>query len=236
MAGGLASPALPLGTRNNSPDKLYTPLVPSTQRRVAVYIDGLNLYYGLKSRGWRRYYWLDVRRLAESLLLPDQSLVLVRYFAARVSARPGDPDKPHRQDTYLKALATLPAVALHFGYFLPRIERCRNCGETWQSYEEKRTDVNIAAELLGDAQDDAFDTAMIISADGDLASVVQAVRSRYRRKQFVAAFPPGRHSSDLRKAARKAFTIGEDALRGSQFPDRVLVEGGAALERPRRWL
>ena len=28
--------------------------------RVSVYVDGFNLYYGLRSRGWRRYYWLDL--------------------------------------------------------------------------------------------------------------------------------------------------------------------------------
>ena len=32
----------------------------------------------------------------------------------------------------------------------------------WQTYEEKMTDVNIAVELLGDAQDDVFDTAIIV--------------------------------------------------------------------------
>ncbi len=27
--------------------------------RVIVYIDGFNLYFGLKSKGWRRYFWLN---------------------------------------------------------------------------------------------------------------------------------------------------------------------------------
>ena len=31
--------------------------------RVNAYIDGFNLYFGLKSKGWRRYYWLDLRAL-----------------------------------------------------------------------------------------------------------------------------------------------------------------------------
>ena len=44
-----------------------------------------NLYHGLKSKGWRRYYWLDLRRLVENLLRPGQRLVMVRYFTARVS-------------------------------------------------------------------------------------------------------------------------------------------------------
>ncbi len=206
-----------------------------TSLRVAVYIDGFNLYYGLKSKDWRRYYWLDVQKLARTLLRPNQTLAFVRYFTARVSGRPGDPDKPNRQDTYLKALDTLSDVSLHYGYFMPKRERCRNCGETWQTYEEKRTDVNIAAELFGDAQDDAFDMAMLISADSDLASIVHSTRRRYRRKQFLAAFPPGRHSSELRKATRKAFVIGEEVLRSSQLPERIILPGGHALERPLRW-
>ena len=41
-------------------------------RRVAVYVDGFNLYYGLRSKGWRRYYWLDLRSLSEQLLRPGQ--------------------------------------------------------------------------------------------------------------------------------------------------------------------
>ena len=35
------------------------------------------------------------------------------------------------------------------------------------------TDVNIAVQLLGDAQDKVFDTAIVISADSDLAGPVQ---------------------------------------------------------------
>ena len=77
-------------------------------RRVAVYVDGFNLYYGLRSKGWRRYYWLDLRRLSEQFLRAGQRLVLVRYFTAGVFAEPHDPDKPVRQNTYLEALETLP--------------------------------------------------------------------------------------------------------------------------------
>ena len=146
-------------------------------QRVAVYIDGFNLYYGLRPRAGGRYYWLDLRRLAENLLRPDQHLVVIRYFTAGVFPEPGDPDKPTRQNTYLDALATLPNLHIHRGYHQSKEQRCLTCGATWQTYEEKMTDVNIAVELLGDAQDDAFDTAIIVSGDGDLASPVRAIRS-----------------------------------------------------------
>ena len=149
--------------------------------RALVYVDGLNLYHGLRDRGWRRYYWLDARRLAERLLLPDQTLVAVRYFTARVSAEPGNPDKPRRQNAYLEALATLPDLSIHYGQYEAREERCRQCGRTWLRREEKMTDVNIAVEMLGDAADDAFDTAILVSADSDLVGPVRA-RARTPRQ------------------------------------------------------
>lgn len=208
--------------------------------RALVYVDGFNLYHGLRDKGWRRYYWLDARRLAERLLLPDQTLVAVRYFTARVSAEPGNPDKPRRQSAYLEALATLPDLSIHYGYFMARERRCPACGAVRRSHEEKMTDVNIAVEMLGDATDDAFDTAILVSADSDLVGPVRAVRERYG-KRVVVAFPPARFSNALRDAASRATSI-ERKMRGdaqllqaSQLPDRVRVADGRIVERPDRW-
>jgi hypothetical protein len=51
--------------------------------RVVAYVDGLNLYYGLKAGYGRRYHWLDLQLLASSLLRPGQQLHAVHYFTAR---------------------------------------------------------------------------------------------------------------------------------------------------------
>ena len=83
--------------------------------RVVVYVDGFNLYYGLKSRKWRRYYWLDLRRLAERLLRPGQQLETVHYFTTRVADEPHNPGKATRQNSYLEALETLENLETHTG-------------------------------------------------------------------------------------------------------------------------
>ncbi len=41
-------------------------------QRVTAYVDGFNLYFGLKDSSFKRYYWLDVSALAQSLLKPGQ--------------------------------------------------------------------------------------------------------------------------------------------------------------------
>ena len=84
--------------------------------RVIAYIDGFNLYHGLRESKLRRYYWLNLRALAENLLRKYQELVCTKYFTARISgAWAGDPPdrakylnaERKRQSDFLEALDTL---------------------------------------------------------------------------------------------------------------------------------
>ena len=202
--------------------------------RVIVYIDGFNLYYGLRAKGWRRYYWLDVRALSENLLRPGQLLMMVRYFTARISSA-GSTGKYKRQGTFLEALETRANLHVHYGHYLAKNRRCSHCGANVIIYEEKMTDVNIAVELLGDAQDNAFDTAFIISGDSDLTPPVLATLNRYPEKRVIVAFPPARHSSQLKDAATTAFTIGRKKLKDSQLPEEIVKPDGFVLRRPTQW-
>ncbi|MBA2492172.1 MAG: NYN domain-containing protein [Gammaproteobacteria bacterium] len=204
-------------------------------QRVIVYVDGFNLYYGLKSKGWRRYYWLDLRRLAENLLLPNQRLVAMRYFTARISGLAAGTAKVKRQATFLEALETLPDLYIYYGHYLAKTRQCFKCGATWNAHEEKMTDVNIAVEMLGDAHDNAFDTAMIVSGDSDLTPPVCAIRNGYPDKRVVIAFPPDRNSVQLRKAATAALRIGRKTFKDSQFPESVPKQDGFILRRPVEW-
>ncbi|HPB76512.1 MAG TPA: hypothetical protein PLY96_14855 [Chromatiaceae bacterium] len=52
--------------------------------RLIAYVDGFNLYFGLKHSGFKRYYWLDVALLARHLLKPGQHLMTTHYFSTRI--------------------------------------------------------------------------------------------------------------------------------------------------------
>src|SRR3546814_19261190 len=71
-------------------------------RKVVAYIDGFNVYYGLKAKGWVDAKWLDYRALMESFLLPDKHLEAVRYYTAHIH---GPEDALRRTVNYLQALA-----------------------------------------------------------------------------------------------------------------------------------
>ena len=200
-----------------------------------MYVDGFNLFYGLRDKRWRRYYWLDVYRLAENLLRPSQTLAAVRYFTARVYPDANDPGKVTRQNSYLEALGTIAGLSIYYGHFLPRTRRCPKCGELSQTYEEKMTDVNIAVELVRDAHEDLFDAAIIVSADSDLSRPITAIRERFPDKRTIVAFPPSRSSSYLRRIADASFTIRRDTLKDSQLQKHIVKQNGFVLTRPTPW-
>lgn len=84
--------------------------------RAIVYVDGFNLYYGaLKGTPYR---WLDLATLC-SRLVTDQ-IVGIKYFTARVTPRPGNPQTAQHQQVYLRALKTIPNLSIHEGHFLTR--------------------------------------------------------------------------------------------------------------------
>lgn len=86
------------------------------KQRVIIYIDGFNFYYGLKTAPWKKYYWLDIVKLMESFLRPNQELIAVKYF----SARPTDVGKRKRQDAFFQANKENPKFKLILGKYLKR--------------------------------------------------------------------------------------------------------------------
>ncbi len=202
------------------------------KQRVIAYVDGFNLYYGLKDAGFQRYYWLNLYQMIDNLLKPYQQIVIVKYFTARISQ---PPDKVKRQNTYLEALMTTPSLKIYYGHYLKKQAECRRCGNKWAISEEKMTDVNIATEMIFDALNDRFDTAFLVSADSDLVPPVNRLRKQVAEKRILAFFPPNRNSGHLRKTVHHAFSLGRGTLASSQFPDEIVKQDGFILKRPQKW-
>lgn len=116
-------------------------------KRVIAYIDGHNLYYGLRGKYGRKYHWLDLQALASSLLPPAHDLIRVDYFTARIR---NQPISEQRQDDYISAMGGFcPRLRIIEGRFQQRIAICRSCGAGRSTYDEKETDVNIARRSCG---------------------------------------------------------------------------------------
>jgi len=97
------------------------------------------------------------------------------------------------------------------------------------------TDVQIAVELLRDAYQDRFDTALLVSADSDLAPPAQAIREGFGAKRIVMVAPPGRRSARLQATVHHHLVLGRRKLALSLLPDPVLKANGFALRCPASW-
>ncbi|MEU8949692.1 NYN domain-containing protein [Streptomyces sp. NPDC048489] len=201
---------------------------------LIVYVDGFNLYHGLHEKYGRRFLWLDLEKLARTLRPRDQ-LVKVKYFTASVM---NDPGALSRQDAYLQALPARSGdtVEIIKGRYQAKQKTCRQCGSQWTHYEEKETDVNIAVSLVADVATKAATSALIISADSDLAPAVRKAKSLAPGTHILAAFPPKRFSNELKTLMSASFPIGRAKFAGAQLPDEVTDPvTGHIIGRPAKW-
>lgn len=210
--------------------------------RASVYVDGFNLYYGLKryeQRG-KLYKWLDLDRLSRTLL-PRDTLVRIRYFTALVTPRPNNPQQDIRQQTYIRALETIPHLAVHYGQFLTKTKMALLASPpaTGSPFvrvvdvEEKGSDVNLATLMLCDGFAGDYELAVIISNDSDLKMPIDVVRQQLGLQ--VGVFNPHSNiSATLHRAATFYKPIPERALQISQFP-MTLADQHGVMTKPAAW-
>ena len=212
--------------------------------KTIVYVDGFNLYFGcLKNTAYR---WLDLWAFAEQTAPSASHIVQVRYFTARVIHQPGY-SPPVHQDTYLRAVATLPNVTTHLGEYRSHVKSLPEVPEPTdgtpprmvkvRKMDEKGSDVNLASYLLLDGFRNAYDQAVIVSNDSDLATPVTMVRTELGKKAVVL-FPSLDKRRDptsrLRQAASRWFRVREAALKRSLFLNN-LSDAKGDFHKPPGW-
>jgi len=222
--------------------------------RANVYVDGFNFYYGcFKNRNrpqWRPYKWLDLDAFIRKVF-PAYEISRIRYFTAPVHPSPDDPNKPVRQQTYLRALRTLPLLTVHLGRFAIRARRRRLADP--RSFdppytpiytdpiktvgviqeEEKGSDVNLASYLLIDGFNDEYDVAIVVSNDSDLAEPIRLTREKLGR-QVILLNPRRNTAIDLQGVADYQRVVRLGPIKSSQFLDR-LEDANGTFSKPGTW-
>lgn len=205
--------------------------------RVIVYVDGFNLYHGAVKGTSEK--WLDLQTYFERLRGQDE-IVQVHYFTARVNG-----DARRRQETFLRALCTLPKVNVIEGRYKTKRVTCRttDCCHTgdrrFVTWEEKRTDVNIAVQMMDDAYRDLCDTFVVVSGDSDLVPPILRIKERFPQKKVVV-YIPARDTTrgaatEMRAAADRDATLPLDLLKKCQLPARLADGAGGFIEKPSEW-
>jgi uncharacterized LabA/DUF88 family protein len=204
--------------------------------KTIVYIDGLNLYYGcIKNTDFR---WLNLGLFCESLL-PKVDIAKIKYYYSLVQSRPDDPGVQSRQNAFIRALKTVPKLELVKGKFKPehdkwvRLENDRTKSTRVVIDREKRSDVNLAVQMVTDGFKNQYDFATVISGDSDLKEAFRIVSQELGKK--IALIHPARDAnSELARFASIKIPIREHHLRDSQFPP-VLRYGKSEITKPAKW-
>ena len=142
--------------------------------RVAIFVDGSNLYNGMREN--LRNTRVNLAELIHQLLR-ERPLHRAYYYNAPLT---DDYDEELRegQQRFFESLRRIPYVTVRFG----RLHR-RPDG----SMVEKGIDVAIAVEALSLAFQDAYDTALLVSGDGDYVELVETLK-RYGKHVECAMF------------------------------------------------
>lgn len=210
---------------------------------AVVYVDGMNLYHGLKAKYGRKYLWLDLHALAAQLRQPD-TVVKVRYFTTIVA---GEPEAARRQETYLAALTALrPQIDVVRGRFKVKKFRCAKCGaryrcacdpaREYRTYEEKLTDVALGVAMVKDVAQGCGDLSVLITTDTDLTPAITAAAELAPDRPIYLACPPGRQPPHRHlPPSVTAFLISRDHLAASLLPASVTDPQGRIHRRPDKW-
>lgn len=212
--------------------------------RANVYVDGFNLYYSALRWRFPDCKWLDVRALAQ-LLLSGEEVADVKYFTARVSSEPDNPNLHRRQQSYLRALAATGVEPIYGNFqtqtrWMRRETPCITPGcitagarERVVYREEKGSDVNLGAHLLMDAFQKRCDLAAVITNDTDLLEPIRMAREELGIKIMLLA-PNPRPAARLIAAVDGVRPIRHGALQAAQLP-LTLRDHRGQIHRPREW-
>jgi len=206
-------------------------------KRAIFLIDGFNLYHSLiepkYAQRLAKYKWLNLVKLSSYFLQSQDRLVGTYYFSAIC---PWSSDKATRHNTYIKALKNV-GIEIILGRFKEVTRKCLgNCQRTYKTYEEKRTDVNIAIQLLSLAQQDKYDVAYLISADSDLIPAIEEIKIHFPLIRIVVITPFGRTANELKRAAHFGMKIKENHLASAQFDQTITLGDGSTITCPATWI
>ncbi len=224
---------------------------------TTIYIDGFNFYYGAVKD--TSYKWLDFMAMFKMLLQPHHNITKIKYFTAKVSGK-RDPGAPLRQKTFIRALQKhIPELEVRYGLFLshpgfkPLVQPIswRSLGKNIeyanvQKTEEKGSDVNLSVHLVNDAWLNAYECAVVVSNDTDLAEAMRLVKLHHPKKLMglISPLRPRPKAAKkktmyqphpariLMKHADFQLKVRSSVLAACQLPDPI---PGTQLRKPTEW-
>lgn len=132
--------------------------------RTCIFIDGSNFYHQLKELP-AELRKIDYHKLSVQLVGSNGKLIRTYFYICPLNMSK-QPENARKQQRFFSNLYNTPFLELRFGRFR----------EFKGSFVEKGVDVQLAIDMVSLAHENAYDTAILVSNDDDLAPAVELVK------------------------------------------------------------
>lgn len=146
-----------------------------TTERIAILVDGSNLYHYLRELKLTGLAEFDYQAFAK-FLAHGRTVVSATYYIGKVRSR-GDAKGEELRRWQQRLVARLHTMGwrVEYGHMM----------ETNGVFQEKGVDVHMAVDVLTGAYDDVYDTAVLVSSDTDLIPAVHGVRRKGKKVEYI---------------------------------------------------
>jgi len=150
-------------------------------KRVAIFIDGNNFYYGIrklygKDKSLKIF---DFKGFADFIANKDK-VVEIFYYNAELDIT-NNLEKHKSQKEFFNNLRKIPK----FNLILCKLLKRNITGTDKFYYIIKEDDINMAVDMVEGACGDKFDVAVVVSGDGDFVPAVKAVQRKNKTVENI---------------------------------------------------
>lgn len=141
--------------------------------RVAIFIDGSNFYHSFKDTSGFHDNELDFGKMVD-ILRNERLLIGVYYYNAPL-------DRGYNEKVYFKQqkfFSELRKIA-GFHVILCRMRKIKHGNKL--KFVVKGDDIYMATDLVSLAYEDAYDTAIIVTGDGDFVPAIKKIQKLGKR-------------------------------------------------------
>ncbi len=184
-------------------------------KRVAVFIDGNNFYYGLRKiygndKSLKNF---DFEGFA-NFLAGNEKVVGIFYYNAQLD-REHNLEKYESQKGFFEKLKKIP----NFHLVLCKLLKRNITGTDKVYYIIKEDDINMAVDMVEGACSDDFDVAFLVSGDGDFVPAVKAVQRKGKKVENV--YFKNSSSRNLKSNCDKSLELTREIL--AEFFNEYLI-------------
>ncbi len=175
-------------------------------KKVSIFIDGNNFYYGLRNiyKNSKNLIEFNFQKFTD-FLANKREIINIFYYNAKLD-KSKNLNKYESQQRFFNKIKRIPK----FNLILCRLLKRKIRGTNEFYYVLKEDDIHMAVDIVEGACDSKFDIAILVSGDRDFVPVVKAVKKR--KKIVENIYFKNSSSRNLKQHCDKSIKLTKEIL------------------------